>query len=436
MTLEEVRQAIEEARLKRDFTHELTPANKEFLSRRNGTYEAVLTGRGDEKCLIPEVGVLHFLYRGQNEEVNPCIPTLYRGEPNDAQVFLQRMRLVAFERLLKSHPVVTRFFARHHFLVDVEGMAQHYGLKTEVLDLTSSLDVALFFATCKYDKTTDKYDYYHEAGEHSGVLYVFDPVCDNEPTPPQHIDKYMQGNITPIGLQAFPRPGAQFGYALHIRKGESTKCWMYNFTFTSEESKYYYDLFREGEAIWIKDKLIGKTKQIAEQTHFRYNVFQEAFEKYKPKGFSKTKMKEALKKEGVDVLSDVPDVVFNAKEQAEIIEEWNSTLGRKVCDTIVRKYWFVHDGVEEPEGEKAGRVMGMRNRSEYNTLKHIADYMIINYVGCPDGPQGAVWKNYTGKPRPKERSRPDDGQWKKVDASMTSVFGKPYLTEEDWRINI
>ncbi len=164
MTLEEVRQAIEEARLKRDFTQELTPANKDFLSRRNGTYEAVLTGKGNEKCMIPEVSVLHFLYRGQNEEVKPCIPTLYRGEPNDAQVFLQRMRLVAFERLLKSHPVVTRFFNKHHFLVDVEGLAQHYGLKTEVLDLTSSLDVALFFATCKYDKTTDKYDYYHESG--------------------------------------------------------------------------------------------------------------------------------------------------------------------------------------------------------------------------------------------------------------------------------
>ena len=38
-------------------------------------------------------------------------------------------------------------------------------------------------------------------GEYSGVLYVFDPVRDNEPTHPRHIDKYMQGNITPIGLQ-------------------------------------------------------------------------------------------------------------------------------------------------------------------------------------------------------------------------------------------
>lgn len=110
MTLNEVIQAIESAKEKRDFMHELTPANKELLSRRNGTFEAVLTGKGEEKCLIPEVGVLHYLYRGQNEEFVPCIPTIYRGAPTDVHVFIQRMRLIQFERLLKSHPVVTGFF--------------------------------------------------------------------------------------------------------------------------------------------------------------------------------------------------------------------------------------------------------------------------------------------------------------------------------------
>ena len=43
-------------------------------------------------------------------------------------------------------------------------------------------------------------------------------------------------------------------------------------------------------------------------------------------------------------------------------------------------------------------------------------------------------KNYTNMPRPQEKSRSDDGQWKKIEASMNSVFGKPYLTEEDWMI--
>ena len=434
MKLADVIQAIEAAKIKRDFINELTPANKEFLSRRNGTFEAVLTGKGNEKCLIPEVGVLHYLYRGQNEEFDPCVPTIYREDPNDAQVFLQRMRLVQFQRLLKSHPVVTRFFERHHFLVNAEGLAQHYGLKTEVLDLTSNLDVALFFATCKYDKTTDTYDYYHDEGEHEGILYVFDPVFDNEPTPSPYFENYMHGNITPIGLQAFPRPGAQYGYALHIGKGGSTKSWMYKFSFTSEESKHYYDMFLKGESLWIKDKLIEKTKHIVGQMTFSYSVFKEAFEKYKPKGYSKTKMKEALANEQIELVKKKDDLVFDEKERQEIIDEWNTTLCKEAAEKIVRKYWYEHEGIEEPKDGKWGRIKGMKNHQEYNTLKHISEYMMILMVANPDGPEGAEWKNYTNTPRPPQKRREDDGKWKKIEASMNSVFGKPYLTEDDWMI--
>ena len=48
---------IEDARLKRDFIHELTPANQKFLERRNGTFEAVLTGKGQEDCLVESLVV-------------------------------------------------------------------------------------------------------------------------------------------------------------------------------------------------------------------------------------------------------------------------------------------------------------------------------------------------------------------------------------------
>ena len=79
-------------------------------------------------------------------------------------------------------------------------------------------------------------------------------------------------------------------------------------------------------------------------------------------------------------------------------------------------------------------IKGMKNRQEYNTLKHISEYMMILELSEPNGPEGAEWKNYTNTPRPAEKSRPDDGKSKKVEASMNSVFGKPFLMEDDWRI--
>lgn len=51
-----------------------------------------------------------FLYRGQNKEYIPCVPSLYRGNPSDVDIFIERMRLVMFERLLESHPVIVDFF--------------------------------------------------------------------------------------------------------------------------------------------------------------------------------------------------------------------------------------------------------------------------------------------------------------------------------------
>ena len=433
MTLKEVVSAIEDAKLKRDFMHELTPVNRQILSRRDGTFEAVLTGNKSEKCLIPEVGAVHYLYRGQNQEFIPCIPTIYRNNPSDAQIFIERMRFSVFRRLLHSHPVVNHFFKKHHYLVDEEGLAQHYSLKTEVLDLTSKLEVALFFATCKYDSNTDEYDYYKDEGEHEAVLYVFDPVLDNEPTPPLHYDHYMQGNITPIGLQAFPRPGVQFGYALHIGKNQSTKSWMYKFTFTAEDSKYYYKMFQKGESLWIKDYLISKVKPIAQQTQFSFGIFNETYEKYRPKGWSRTKLKKALREEGIIFQKDTKDVVFSGEEQAEIINEWNSSLGEIVASKIVRKSWFEHDGVEE--GSDGPQFVGIKNHSEYMTLQHIAETMMLNYVASPEAPKGSVWKNYTNTPRPMEKSRPGDCQWKKIPACMNSIFGKTFLTESDWKIN-
>ena len=123
MTLSELIATIHKEIKKRDFLYEHTPANKELFNQKcAGTYEAVMTGQGNEKFLIPQVGTLHFLYRGQGVEHIPCLPSIYRGTPSEEDIFIERMRLTMFQRLLESHPVVEHFFKRNGFLVDIEGL--------------------------------------------------------------------------------------------------------------------------------------------------------------------------------------------------------------------------------------------------------------------------------------------------------------------------
>lgn len=434
-TIQQVIQFIHDAELKRDFRHEKTPINSWLLNERNGgTFEAVLTGNGDEKYMIPDVGCMHFLYRGQNKEFIPCKPTIYRGDPSEAEIFLERMRLIVFKRLLHTHPVINHFFKHHHFYIDEEGLAQHYGLKTSVLDLTSNLDIALFFATCKYDSINDKYTYYDDGEMHDAVIYIFNPIYDNEPTPADNND-YLSWNITPIGLQAFPRPGAQQGYSLCLEKDMSIKSWMYHFSFTCEDSKHYYNLFKSGESLWIKDRLIDKTKIIAIQKIFSFSVFDETYKIYRPKGYSKTKMKKDLRFLDIELQKSCPDIVFSKVEIDSIIREWNNDLGYKTAQSIQRKSTFEFENTTNDEKGNVVGFNGIHNRCKYRSLKRLGVEQTLNLIANPDGPEGAVWVNYTNTPRESKRND-NTPQWQKVPASMENEFGERYLKESDWIIKI
>ena len=426
MTLQEVIDIIHKELAKRDYIGETSPANQEMHQKHCiGTFEAIISGNGNEKYILPNITSLHFLYRGQNQEVIPCKPSLYRGNPTEEMIFIERMRFIVFKRLLHSHPVIRNFFWKHQFKVDELGLAQHYGLKTEVLDLTSSLDIALFFATCRYNPTTDSYTYYDDSQEHQGILYVFLPILDNEPTPSCNPADFLTQNIRVVGLQAFPRPGMQQAYGLHIKQGNSIKCYMYKFSFTSSDSKYYYNLFKCGTTLWIKDILADKCRIIAQQTDFSFDVFNETFRSFRPKGYSANKLKKRFPS-NIHLLTKHPDLLFNTEEQWEIVNGWNTLIGPKMASTIYRKRW-----VECKEGDTP---IASEHWHKFRTFERINQTQWLYLTGAPDPLEGAQWVNYLNTPQSVSKHFQSSSEWQKIPKSFEDLFGAPYLTEDDWRI--
>jgi FRG domain len=100
------------------------------------------------------------VYRGQTEEHRPCVPSLGRKK-HPEELLLDLCRNVAFEDVIGDHPYVQiceqEKFLENPIFVNRQGLAQHYGLSTDLLDVTSNFDVACFFATCHWSTIERRY---------------------------------------------------------------------------------------------------------------------------------------------------------------------------------------------------------------------------------------------------------------------------------------
>ena len=183
------------------------------LSQRPGHYHEM-----PRFSIKPSLAYNKFLFRGQSQFYDKCVPNLFRDTTKIAthQYVDDIIQLNELEVLLRQHPLVKLFeqgfYLLHEFFqfrVDYQGLSQHYYNHTPFLDLTSDMEVAKFFAATEFKMENDCYEKYK--GNELGVLYYYDLAAD--------AFTYRKGRdyfVETIGKQPFMRSGNQSGFLIHL----------------------------------------------------------------------------------------------------------------------------------------------------------------------------------------------------------------------------
>lgn len=340
MTIKEIKQAVEDFQAKNKFDYEkrVDGVTEKIIHTDPDNFEIIKSERTNKLFVVPAVNDFSLLFRGQAKEINPCLPSLHRNSPSPLQVFIERMRLVEFERLLDTHPLV-KFYKSKSFSLSTEGLAQHYGLKTEVMDFTSDIDIAIFFAICPYDCETDSYVLPSESTPHRGIIYILNPHIYDSSLLNNNEVEIFNDRIQPIGLQSFERPGIQKGYGIHLPSGQALKrVRVFDFEYTMEEAKEYHRKFTEQSVLWVKEELIRPVKELSNKNCFTPSIFKETWQRFPIESLTKSQCIKNLDRiYGVRISQDAKYVQFNVDEvEEEILKaRWNKYTNRVVTRRIL-----------------------------------------------------------------------------------------------------
>lgn len=230
-----------------------------------GKYEVVKDDHGKGFVLLPTTLDYGVLYRGQKSYHEKCLPTIYRYNFSKEDLFVEHLRIAEFMLLLDSYEITKRF-AQSKYNIDYIGLAQHYGLNTDVLDFTSDVITALFFAMCDYDETTDNYLPKKDNRTYTAYLYAKLTLEPNKN--PQDIFGVFSDRIKIIGMQPFKRPGLQKGYSYHADRQGLSDGYLYSFDFTKKDSEDIYNHFHQGKDLWCKDEIADYANMIKKSKTF------------------------------------------------------------------------------------------------------------------------------------------------------------------------
>lgn len=262
-------------------------------------------------------------YRGEKQIYNESVPSLLRKFESlyKTEEEQELYRMVADMRIAEFSFLLNRFeHVKNWKFCDVlyETLAQHYGLETGWLDITSDFNVALFFATCFYDEIENKWKpltkrqteldesrkygmIYHMPSDRMVLRWnveskkfsnstnkIIEYDVNGKPLKYKLLEHPVftglpENLIYPLGFQPFMRCHMQDGYGIYMRTAlPLQQDFMFEklkFRHNEKLSRDVYEMMNGGELIYPHEGLKQVDfiiKQIAESTVFSEEAFQYA----------------------------------------------------------------------------------------------------------------------------------------------------------------
>jgi len=182
-------------------------------------------------------------------------------------ILIDELKLIDFELILGEFPQVN-FAIQDYCKVDFRALAQHYDLNTNLLDVTSDIATAAFFATHYYDSEKNEYVIIEDG---IGCLRVYSNIG---------IDYNENQPFRMIGLQPFQRPGLQCAFAVKMNIGENFANLSHKVLFkqSSKWNRKLHDTFYpNGKNILFPDEEIADVAKVLIGT---MGISKQAIEKY------------------------------------------------------------------------------------------------------------------------------------------------------------
>ena len=278
-------------------------------------------------------------YRGQLKYFDSCLPVLYRykGEELERQRLLSKFQISEMILVMQTHPVINDLMkgalnipllGEIKLPILYDGLAQHYGINTNYLDLTNNIWSAAFFASAKY--LEGKY-YPYEINEDSkledryGVIYRLKCLADDG-----QVIAFLNEMISPIGLQYFNRPGRQCAFVKKMSEEEN-----FNDTHNLERIFFRHDnyanrlvftLCQMGKQFYVEDSLANVVDEIRKHNHFCIKTVNLVRDIYYPKS-SVEQIVRAAKVAGIELTQGL-NAAFDSERMNQESIEWFYRGGR------------------------------------------------------------------------------------------------------------